>query len=218
MSDEIQSPEEGQNEELRADDQQIVSEPEVEAPQDDSVSYDSYQKLLRQRKADKAKALEMQAQLESLLEEKKARETEELKQQNKYEELYKATLQENEAMKAERKAQEKALVDEHKRRELDKELGGLSKSDYFRFANLDNILIADDGTVDLNSVKIEANRFRKEYPELIRPSRNVNINSQAPSNDGKILNKPSVDAKSMSAEQRSAYKEKFLRDQFKKNK
>jgi hypothetical protein len=185
----------------------IDSGPSQES-QDDAVSYSTHKKLLGQFKSNQKAARDLAAKVAQLEAEREDSEKTKLEQKEEYKQLYENATNKLKQMEVESLEKEKALVDEHKRRALEKELGGLRKAEYFKFADLSNIVIGDDGLVDDNSVKFEANRYRQEFPELLTATKKLSINNQAPSNDGII--RPNKSAKEMNRDDRSASKRNLI--------
>jgi len=174
----------------------------------DSVAYQTHKKLLNQHKAAQKAQRDLAAKVAELEAERENAQKSKLEEKEEYKKLYEFQVEKNKAMEAEARAKDEALVEGVKKRALEKELGGWKKASYASFADLSNIVIGDDGLVDMNSVKIEANRYRQEYPELIESNKRVTVNNQAPSNDGII--KPNKSAKEMSRDARSTSKRDFL--------
>lgn len=175
----------------------------------DSVSYDSHKKAIGQLKNSQKRERELSERLADLETDRDNEVKSRLEEKQEYKKLYENQVSQNSKILAEIAEKEKALVNDHKRRALEEELGGLKKSQYFKFANLDDIVISDDGTVDQNSVKFEANRYRQEFPELINQTKTVILNNQAPSNDG-IVNKQKS-ASEMSTDERAEFVRNNLR-------
>lgn len=200
-------------------DEVVVEVPEDLNPEptpEQVVAYDTHAKLLNQRKNDQGKLKEMADQLEQMKSQVKQQETAKLEEKQEYKKLYEASQNELEGIRKENQLKEKALVDDHKRRALEKELGGLKNAEYFRFADLSNIVVDEDtGLVDGNSVRLEANNFRKNYGELLTSTPSVRVNSNAPQNRADILTQK-VSAQEMTADQRSAYKRNIIKERIKK--
>lgn len=188
--------------------EEIKQEAVIEEKQEDTVAFTTHKKLLGQFKQTQKSSRDQAARIAELEADRDNTEKAQLEQKQEYKKLYENALSKISTMETESVEKEKALVNEHKRRALERELGGLRKSDYFKFADLSNIVIADDGLVDENSVKFEANRYRQEFPELLKASKKVEMNNQAPSNDGIIKQNKSV--QEMSKQERSNNKRDFL--------
>ena len=74
---------------------------------------------------------------------------------------------------------------------LKSELGDV-KEVYLQHADVDRIEVKEDGTLSSESVKLVANTFRQQYPEVIPQASNLNITSQSPGNPNLNIDK-SVD-------------------------
>ena len=186
-----------------------------EAPKEETVSYDSYQKVLNQRKADQKKARQFEEELRALREQLKAQENAKLEEKQEYKKLYEAQKAELDAIKSAQAEKDRIMVEKEKQSALVKELGGLKRDEYIRFADLKAIVIDDTGEIDMNSVRMEANRFRQSYGDLIKTETPVRVNSQAPSGTSPVLNQEKS-AKDMSANEREAIKRQILMNQLKK--
>jgi len=189
----------------------IVSDPSEE----DVVSYKNHEKLLNQRKADQQKMRSMEAELEKMRNDIKAAETAKLEEKQEYKKLYEHTLGELESVRNEISEKEQALVNDHKMRAVEKELGGLKNNAYLRFIDLSNVVINEEnGMVDKNSVAFEANRIRSEFPEIIAAAPSARINSQAPSQKSDILHAPKSAAE-LNKNQRESLKRNIIQDRLK---
>lgn len=222
MSDEniVNTAEETQEPQIQheAANEEAPAQFETEAEQtrhEQVVAWESHQKLLNQRKADQKKARALEEEVRALRDSIKQQENAKLEEKQEYKKLYEATRAELEAKKREQEERDKIMVNKEKQAALAKELGGLKNDAYFKFAELENIVIDDAGQVDQNSVRLEANRFRQAFPELVISTPSVRVNSQAPSGNGPVINQPKT-AKEMSAAEREATKRQMLLDKLKK--
>ena len=131
------------------------------------VSVDSYKRLLAQRKADRAKARDLETQLAQVQAEREQAEADRLAEQNKYKELYEKSEKSKKELETRLSDMTQSQITKEKKAALDKALGGIKKSEYLGFADLASIQMNDDGTVDMDSVATVANKFRESYPELV---------------------------------------------------
>jgi hypothetical protein len=168
---------------------------------DDKVSYETYKKVLDQRKADRDKARELQEQLDALKAEKESAEAARLSEQKRFEELYQKEKTKAEQLAGQIKDMTTQQVERAKTSAL-KDALGVSKAEYLKFADLSLITLTEDGTPDPESVKAAANKFRESYPELIPAKSGSKIPGEAPKDGG--LPKPKDPMQMSQAELRAA--------------
>ena len=195
--------------------EQVVPETAEEEKSEQVVAWESHQKLLSQRKADQKKARQLEQEARELREQLKSIQNAKLEEKQEYKKLYEASRAELESIKREQEEKERIMVNKEKQAALIKELGGLRKNDYLKFADLENIVIDDSGQIDSNSVRLEANRFREAYPELIASKNPVRVNSQAPAGNSPVLNQAKK-ASELSGAEREAIKRQMLQDKLRK--
>ncbi len=136
-----------------------------EEPQ--TVSLESHNKLLAQRKADRDRARDLQAQLDTFKAAQEEAERARLAEQNQFK-----TIAENEKKRADTLAAQvtemtTSRINATKRAAVKEALGGVHKDDYLKFADLSQVQMNDDGSIDPESVKAVASKFRESYPELV---------------------------------------------------
>lgn len=138
-----------------------------EEQSEETVAYETYKKVLDQRKADQAKARELAAEVERLRSEREAEQEAKLAEQKRFEELYAAEKKKAEDLSNKIKEAETKSVMQKKRDALKQALGGVKRDEYLSFADLNSVLVLEDGTVDPDSVKAAAAKFREAHPELV---------------------------------------------------
>lgn len=154
---------------------------------ENEVKYDTFQRVLRQKKAMEEKL----AKFEKLEEERRMKEEaskqERLREQQKYEELSK-DLQEK--LEQERSAKEnfkKSWLDTHKLQAvLDKLPGKPKRQEYLSFIDLDKIEIDEHEGIVADTVEEVANSFIENYGELLSRPKSSELPSDAPSSKGKL--------------------------------
>ncbi len=171
-------------------DTQVVSDDNANASGEggtgDSVSVESYKRLLAQRKADKARARALEEENNTLKAEREASEASKLQEANQFKELYEKEKKKRETAEGALSEMSTRQVTNAKKDALNKALGGVSKSEYLGFADLSTVQMNDDGTVDPESLNAVANKFRESYPELL-PNRSA---SKLPNTAGKDYTPP----------------------------
>ena len=164
----------------------------------DNVSYESFDKLLTQRKADLVKMNDLSSKLDAF--EKKEVEAADLKLQEdgKWKEAFdlKTKMIEDKDKKisdlvSERDSFKSSLVDGAKLQAVvDKLPGRVRKKEYLGFVDTSSILIdPDTGVIDDSSVEQVANGFLKDFSELV----DIKDTSKLPGEAGKTAKKLSIE-------------------------
>lgn len=158
----------------------VSNDDEGEENQNGSVSLDSHKRLLAQRKADRARVRELEAERATMQAEREQAEADRLAEQNKYKELYEKEVKAKKDLESKLSDMTTSQITKEKKLALDKALGGIKKSEYLGFADLASVQMNDDGTVDMESVATAANKFRESYPELVPTKQTGRIDTGAP--------------------------------------
>lgn len=147
-----------------------------------TVSYDSYARLLNQRKTDQAKLRTANEQLAEIDANKTAKAEADLKEQNKWQEL--AEQKETEANEYKQKFinVENSIVRAEKINAFENGLGEkLAHASFVNHINVDAIALTDDGNIEVDSLNAEINRFRAEYGGTLTVKTNIpTLPSNAP--------------------------------------
>lgn len=154
------------------------------ASPEDKVSYETFKKLLDEKKSVQSKLMEMQASLDRFQAEREEAEQAKLVEQNRWKELYEAEA--NKRKKAEELAEgvRKAARDAKKKEAVLSTLG-LKRDEFSRFVDFDAIPDTDDG-FDLEAAKSYVEEFKKNYPELVKEVKQVPPTSTAPASSTSI--------------------------------
>lgn len=139
----------------------------------EEVSRDMH-KFKKEREEMKAALTEMQTQL-------KLQEEAKMQEQEQYKELFQKRDAELEAERKRAELERSRYTKAVKISALKNELGGKVKDVYLNLANVEGIVVNEDGTVDSESVRNVANDFRKEHGQVIPQSEAANITGHAPS-------------------------------------
>jgi len=153
---------------------------ETQTEQKDVVSYTSYSKALSQLKQHQTKARELEAKLNEYQAHEEQRERERLEAEKKYQELYQKERQEKEQLSNQLHQTRKEFIDTRKLAALNSKVGGVKKSEYWSFANLEAIEISEDGRIVEESLEAEAQRFRSNYSDLLKPAQAPSLPAHAP--------------------------------------
>lgn len=141
----------------------------------DSVSFETYQTLLGQRKQDQAKARELETKLKAFEDVERKRNEEKLQQEGNFKALLDARekeLQEireqNQTLSSQVSDFEKTFTDTKKLNALFKEVGGsLKHKDYYHLVDTNKIAIdPSTGELDSKSLKAYASELVKDHKDL----------------------------------------------------
>ena len=165
-----------------------TQEPVVPEKKELSPLEKAYQDVTKDMHKFKARAKEADERAKVLEAQMKAQEEAKMQEEQRWKELY----EKREAELEQANLDKHRIVQQHtnsvKRAALKNEIGSNVRDEYLNFANLDSIVVNEDGSIDKESVRQAANYFRKEHGQLIPPSENTNITgqaatSQAPNNE-----------------------------------
>lgn len=168
-------------------------------PEEKFVPRRAYEDVTRDMHKNKQKAKELEAVVNELQAQLQAQEEAKMQEKEQWKELYEK--REAELEQERQKAREKynLYMKSVKIAALKQEIGSNVKDEYLSFANLDNIVVNDDGSIDKDTVREVANVFRKEHGQLIPQSGNENITGHAPGSGP--AEKPPVNLKKLTTEQ-----------------
>jgi uncharacterized protein YdbL (DUF1318 family) len=144
------------------------------------VSYESYQKVLNQRKADQAKVKELTQQMQALMQERESANTTALEEQKKFKDLWEQERKKNASLSEQFNGLQNSITESKKKAALAKELGPVKREEYLKFADLNSIVIDESGEVDMDSVRDVAAKFKKDYADLVSASPAKGLPSAAP--------------------------------------
>jgi hypothetical protein len=166
----------------------------------DTVAYESYQKLLSEKK-------KLQARLDKQEREAEGKQREELEAQQKYKELWESEKTEVESLRGKVRSYEERWDDALKLDAFNRALGDTRRIDakYSGFIDTSNILIdPETGKIDSLTAKREVDRVFKEYPEIVKSTVTNHLPNENP-NPGKALTREEwlkLPAKEMAARMR----------------
>lgn len=154
----------------------VENPPNPEGKDGDKVAYESYKKLLTEKKT-------IQLKLDKLQKETDERVKTELESQQKYKELYEAGKSESEDLKKKLQAHDERWQDALKLNAFNSALGDTRKieSKFYGFIDTTKILIdPETNKADPVSVQKEVDRVTKEYPEIIKSTVKGDLPNQSP--------------------------------------
>lgn len=138
----------------------------------EEVSRDMHKYKQTAREAEAART-EYEAKLKQLEEEK-------MKEQAQWKELAEKREQELELARKEANETKSRFSSAVKKSALKQELGGSIRDEYLSFANIDSIELNDDGSLNMESLRNVANKFREEHGSLIPPAKPDSTSKAAP--------------------------------------
>lgn len=199
---------------MEVKDKKAVSEQAESAPVEDSVQKQeeyvarkAYEEVTGDMHKFKNRHKEAQARINELEARMKAAEESKLKEQDQWKELYERERQQREEAENVRQQEKDLYLKSIKLSALKGELGGNIKDEYLQFADVNNIEMAEDGSLSSESVKHVANQFRQDHPSLVSKQENVNITSPA-AGSNVTYQQPEKSVNEMSLEE----KKQYLRD------
>ncbi len=148
----------------------------------DHVSFESWTKLLDQKKAQDAKLKEAADKLAKYEADEKAKADAQLLAEKRHEEIIANQKAEIEKLTNSFGQVKVEIANSLKRQALEREIGGFAHPDYASFAKLDSIELLEDGSVDATSVGNEAKRLRESHPHLLKQVQPTQLPNGTPDN------------------------------------
>jgi hypothetical protein len=142
---------------------------EVEESKKDAVSYEQYQRLLGQRKADKSKLDEVTARLKAFERAEEERKEAEMVQKEQFKELNAQKDETIEALKKERDDWRSTVIDSQKLNAVTQFLPGkIANSEYYNLIDLKQVgFDTETGQVDTEAAQLVANKFMETHSRLV---------------------------------------------------
>jgi hypothetical protein len=131
----------------------------------DMVKYETFQKVLSEKKNYQAQFNEMKASLDQLMAEKEAAEQQKLIERNEFKALYEREAASRKRAEELLEGVKKNAEDTEKRKAVLTELG-LKREEFLSFVDLNAIPLVD-GRVDEAALKSYAADFKAKFPELV---------------------------------------------------
>ncbi len=160
----------------------VVVPKEVPKEEEKVVSVKAYEDVSKDMHKYKKEREELKAALNEVQTQLKIQEESKMQEQEQWKELYEKTKAEREDERQNLMQQKDRFMKSQKVAALKQELGGNVKDEYLGFADLDNVVIKEDGSIDTESLHNVANQYRKEHGQLIAKSDNTSITGHAASN------------------------------------
>ena len=151
----------------------------------DSVQYETYRKVLSEKKRRDEELAEARRELEEVRARDKANKEKELIEQNKWQEYAKAKEEEAKAALARVQSYEEREIASRK---LDKVLSGVGDpidSKFWGLINIDSVAYnPESGEFDETSLNAEIQRIKTQMPEIITRRQNASFDASAPAKNG----------------------------------
>jgi hypothetical protein len=149
-------------------------------------------KFKRQAKEAEAAKAEYEAKLRAMEEER-------LRENEQWKELAEKRAQELEAVQSEIKNKDERFNTAVKKAALKQELGTSVRDEYLSFADVNAIEIDENGSLNMDSLRAVANKFREEHGSLIPPARPESTSKAAPT--GQTVSTPTQSINDLSDDQ-----------------
>jgi hypothetical protein len=151
----------------------------------DSVQYETYRKVLSEKKRRDEELAEARRELEEIRARDKANKEKELIEQNKWQEYAKAKEEEAKAaIERVRSYEEREIAS----RKLDRVLSGVGDpidSKFWGLINIDSVAYnPESGEFDETSLNAEIQRIKTQMPEIITRRQNASFDASAPAKNG----------------------------------
>lgn len=153
----------------------------------------------------KSEAKDLKAKLAQLEADQAAEQKQKLREEENWKALAAKFEKELEETKNKFVAKSKDFETYNKRAAVIQALGGLKKNSYSEFIDLSKVEVDEAGNITEESVQAEAERFRKEHPELLKANTGTSLPNQA-AKPGQVGEK---DISKMTKEERYAYIEEL---------
>jgi hypothetical protein len=134
------------------------------------VKYESYSKVLGQKKAADQRLKELESELSEFRAKQKAEEESKMLAEKRHEEFIQRLKQENDQLKNSIAATKGEIANSIKRQAVERELGGFARPEYAQFIDLAAIELNEDGSPDPSSLAHETARLREDHAHLLKQS------------------------------------------------
>lgn len=180
-------------------------EKQEEIKEEGFVSKKAYETVSSDMHKYKAKMRELEALKNEYESQLKASEEQKMQEKAQWKELFEQRTQELESLKEQNQKEKSKYLDAVKKNALKTELGVKIRDEYLNHAKYSEINFNEDGTVNYDTVREVANKFREEHSQLIpstQSSASTNVPAGQPSGP-KVVTKE--DLAKMSASEKIAY-------------
>lgn len=147
-------------------DQKVSEKPEEK--QDDLVSKSVLEDYKKDMFKFKEKVRNTEAELQRLRDEKALMEKQSLEENEEWKLLYEREKEEKSKALNELQNKSEFFIETSKKNAVVQRLGGFKKDSYSRFIDTSKIDVSEDGTFDTDSITMEVDRLKQEFPELLK--------------------------------------------------
>lgn len=156
--------------------------PVVKEQNDDKVAYETYSKVLGEKKREAKKNTELSKKVAALELEKEEAVKAELEHNSKYKELNEILAKENDDLKDSISSRDAKISDSFKLQAFKDALPGkISNQQYLSFVNLEEIIIDEGNIVNPESVKVAVDKFMNVHSSLVQ-TEEIDLPSHTPGN------------------------------------
>ncbi|MCK5605124.1 hypothetical protein KAR91_24755 [Candidatus Pacearchaeota archaeon] len=175
---------------MSEEDNGVINDDKKESnPIVETVARKAYEEVSGDMHKYKAKNKQLDLELSEYKAKLKTIEESKMKEQSQWQELYDREKEKTGDLESKLSNEKNLFMRSVKLQALKSELGAV-KDIYLQNANIDDIIINDDGSLGSESVKSVANNFRQVFPEVIPSVSGLNITAQSPGEFNQINEKP----------------------------
>ena len=146
----------------------IVAGSDTPDDSNQTVKYATFQKLLDQKKAQDTRLAEQAIKLAEFEAAEAAKKEQALRDEKKHDEIIANLKLETTQLNGKLAKVQTDIQESIKRQALETMIGGFAHASYSSFAQLDKIALLEDGTVDQESLTLEAKRLKESHPNLLK--------------------------------------------------
>jgi hypothetical protein len=157
---------------------EVTSTTDVETPKDEPKLVPEAYKTDMFKYKEQSKALA--EELQTIKNERERERTDKLKENEDYKSLFEDSELKRIAVETDYSAHKQQFVDSSKLNAVVQAIGGFKKDEYTKFIDPSKVSMTEGGTIDTESLKIEADRIRQTFPELLRSASTASLPNTAP--------------------------------------
>lgn len=135
--------------------------------EEDKVAYNTYKKLLNEKKQQQQKLEELLSWRKEIELQKEEEEEKKLKEQQKWQEIADKKEKELKKLQEQMSFEKKKQQNKVKEEAFKESLGANLKKAYMLHVDLDSIDLAEDGQIDEYTLENVVDKFKEEFPELL---------------------------------------------------
>ena len=140
---------------------------DLKASEEDKVAYNTYKKLLNEKKQQQQKLEELLSWRKEIELQKEEEEEKKLKEQQKWQEIADKKEKELKKLQEQMSFEKKKQQNKIKEEAFKDALGANLKKAYMLHVDLDAIDLSEDGQIDEYTLENVVDKFKEEFPELL---------------------------------------------------